>query len=241
MKQKTVLLGILFLVYSQEAFNQVVTEETITTDTISLLSQETVRQTKNASMVMPLVANAIVPGVGYYLVGDEQRAFASMTIEAVGLVSALWCSRYAQSLMTDSRNFATLYAGCRSSRVPSDSYWNTIGTAAFFNDKQYNEIQRLNGETDAARYYLSVDDRWAWISPEAQKRYRDIRSNGRRFTVASSFCIGVLVLNHIVSFVNLRFLTKNHFYFSAASAPLEGISLLDPDNQRYTLALIKKF
>jgi hypothetical protein len=72
--------------------------------------------------------------------------------------------------------------------------------------KGYNHVQELNRSPE--HKYVERHLEWAWVDETFMERYTRIWENATRFHVASSFLIGAMVLNRVISFVDTRTATR---------------------------------
>ena len=190
---------------------QINTPETILTDTVDFFTQTNDAAVSPQNKVNAFL-NILIPGLGFYRIGDKTRAFVYFTADAFGALSTLVSYRISARALFDSKSYASLYAHTRSQRSLRDYYWTVIGNENFKDYRKYNEVMKLNG--DKSLYYLNPEDIWEWESDEAQKNYRQIRQRYNYYRIYGSLFLGTLLLNRIISFIDFRVTSKRKVNYS---------------------------
>lgn len=188
---------------------QVSVENDVSTDTVDLFTpavKEAALKTKSTRLAM--MANLLVPGLGNQYLGKRERAFGYFAAEAFFIMGFIFSERYSNKLFDDSRSYAWMYAGTQSGLDHDDKYWKIIGNKNFMNYLEYNDAIGLNRD-DPNLKYASRELRWQWESEDYRNQYNEFRDKATRFHIASTFFLGAMVLNRIVSFVDTRIVSKN--------------------------------
>ncbi len=188
-------------------YSQIVVEEDIkTTDTVNIFESTESETEKKKSAKLAMFMNILIPGLGHQYMGDKQRAFVYFSTEAALIFGMVMCERYSKNVFSNSRSYAFQHAGVQSTRDKDDEYWRVIGIDFFQSYDQYNTAIENNREFDLK--YVEPDERWQWEADFYQKRYRKLRQDAMNFHVVSSFFLGAALLNHVVSFIDVRITSK---------------------------------
>jgi hypothetical protein len=199
---------------------QVTVEESITTDTVDIFApQQAARPRSARAAFLALPATILLPGLGHQLLGNEKRAFIYFTSEALMVFSMVFSERYSARMVENAKSFAWSHAQTHSTRAPGNEYWKLTGEKIFLSSDDYNYVMELNGSYDEKE--MDPDDQWYWDSGENQALYRTMRKTGTRMHVVSSFLIGGLILNRLISFIDVRIASR----YGAASSSDETIGL----------------
>lgn len=206
------LLAVLALIVPHGGNAQTVSEETVVTDSVDLFA--TTAGEKGKSRGLAMAAAIIMPGLGHQYLGKQERALGYFSVEALLLFGAIYSEKYSQKLYGDARTYAWKYAWTQGGPAPRDNYWQNIGYA---DDWQgYNRAQLNNRDT---ALYVGDNLKFAW--PDGvRKQYQAKRENAARFHVASTFLIGAMALNRVVSFVDVRSSTRHRAIKTLSSARL---------------------
>jgi hypothetical protein len=171
--------------------------------------------------------SAVLPGMGHYYLDKPAGAFAYLSVDIASAFGAFLFSGLAGRSEKEARSFAAAAAGIEKA-PPGEAYWRHVG--AFMDAAEYNEAVELSrGETNS-QYPIEPESWWRWADGGQRDEYNNLRQKARGMRVASSFFIGALVANRIVSVVDLRVFQKRALSrgvrFEPALAPgLGGASL----------------
>jgi hypothetical protein len=192
--------------FFNEIYSQVTVEEEITTDTLDLFSsaKEYSKHTKSARIA--LWGNILLPGLGHQYLQKDRKAIIYFATEAIVIMGMIFNKGYSQNLYNDSKSYAWKYARTTSQKETDHNYWQIIGNKHFLSYKQYNNAVELNGEYSLKK--TDPNELWVWESDRHQSKYRDIREKAVRFHVISSFFLGAMFVNRIVSFIDIRVTSK---------------------------------
>lgn len=192
---------------------QVIIEEKITTDTVDIFKKEEERVKHASSAKWAALASLVLPGAGHQIIGDNKKAMVYFATEAVLLCGTIFCERFSTRLLGDSRNYAWQYAQTVCNKDPDDEYWKNIGDKYFKSSKEYNYVMELNRQFD--RKYVQPEEQWYWEDESYQTTYRDIRANATRFHIAATFLIGGMILDRVISFIDVRITSKRKTFETA--------------------------
>jgi hypothetical protein len=187
------------------AVAQIEIEEQVQTDTVDLFSQPV--QTAGSSK-LALAAAVALPGLGHEYLGKPRRAFKYYATEAACVFGAVFFKWYSNRVFDDAKTYAWMYAGARGGGGADDAYWKDV---AEFMDSDglgqgrstgYNQVQENNRTPEYK--YTSENLQWRWIDDSLRVNYRSMIENSVQFSIISSFCIGAMFLNRLISFIDTR-------------------------------------
>jgi hypothetical protein len=208
---------------------QVTVEDEIVTGEVSFFD---VQVDKERSLIAAMGLSLALPGMGHYYVDRPKSAFAYLSADLASLFGALVFYGLADTQEKNARSYAASAAGIWS--APSgEAYWRQVG--AYMDAAEYNESVELS-RGNAADLYQNPESWWHWADKEQQDEYNDLRQKARNFRVASSFFVGALVVNRILSTVDLRVFRKK-----SLSSGVRFEAALTPDAKGSILALKTNF
>ena len=209
---------------------QVIVEEDIVTRDVNLF--EPVVNDKPRSMYAAMGASLVLPGMGHYYVDKPKSAFVYLAVDLASIFGAVVFHGFAAQREKDARAFACAAAGIEN--APKDeAYWRHVG--AFMDAQSYNEAVEIS-RGSVNDMYLDSKEWWRWADESQQREYNDIRQKSRNFRVTSSFFIGALVANRIVSTVDLRV-----FHRKSLTSKIQFEPALAPDTRSSSLTLKTAF
>lgn len=180
---------------------QVTVEDEIVTSEVSFFNESADKQ---RNLIAAMSLSLALPGMGHYYIDKPKSAFVYLSVDLASLFGAVVFYGLAGERERNARSFAVSMAGI--GRAPSgEAYWRNVG--AFMDAAEYNESVELSrGEADAL--YQDQESWWHWADGEQQDEYNNQRQKARNFRVASSFFVGALVVNRIISAIDLRVFGK---------------------------------
>jgi len=195
---------------------QVTVEDEIVTGEVSLFD---VKVEKERSLIAAMGLSLALPGMGHYYMDKPKSAYVYLSADFASLFGAIVFYGLADNREKGARSFAASAAMIRS--APSgEAYWRHVGE--YMDATAYNESIELS-RGNAADLYQNPESWWHWADKEQQDEYNDLRQKARNFRVASSFFVGALVVNRILSIVDLRVFRKktlsSGIHFEAAAIP----------------------
>ena len=176
-------------------------EDAAVTEVVGLFD---VRVDDRRSVTAAMLMSIAVPGSGHYYIDRTKSAYVYLALDAAMFFGAVLFNNFANGREAEARSFAHIAAGIES--APSgEAYWRHVG--AYMDAAEYNEAVGLSRGGDDDLY---TDSRawWRWADEGQQGEYNDIRQKARDLRTASSFFVGALVLNRLVSVVDLRVFRK---------------------------------
>lgn len=180
----------------------------ITTDTISVFEQEEQSEKSIRSARLAMLASAAFPGTGQQYLGKSKSALAFFGIEVLSIFGAVFLEKYSRQLENDAHGYAALHAGV-DVRGKDERFWTAVG--------RYADMHIHNSENwsnrEEGNVYTSESMFWKWQNGELsdeqyQKRYNDLRDGSRKIHTAASICIGAMIINRLISIVDIRASTR---------------------------------
>ena len=181
-----------------------------------------------------MLRSLLVPGWGQYVLGAEEVARGFMVAEAGLWIGYYLASETAQWYQQNYRAFAALHAGTDYT-LKSDIYYFWLG--------QYDSIQDYNTEQIRRRDLDSIYPTengydWSWDDTANRQRYNQLRQASLLASKGASFLMGSMVLNRVVSAINILFLTRAGNE-QATTAPALSASLVSiPEGGQVRFVLV---
>ncbi len=200
MIKKIIVTFAFSLLAISNSYSQISVKEEVTTDTVNLFTQY--EQFSKSSKVA-IFSSLLLPGTGHQYLGRPNSALAYLTIDIFSLAGAVFAERYSARVYSDARGYAAFYADAAGGGN-DDRFWMYVGE--FDDSKSYNLAIRNN--RDFANEYNTGEKSWSWVTSDDRKKYNEMRKRARTYHLASSICIGAMVLNRIVSILDIRASTK---------------------------------
>jgi hypothetical protein len=214
---KTVLKILLFFIittlYVLPLHAQVVVEETITTDTVDIFAKSEKAGEGRRVPKLSMLMNLVLPGLGHQYLGENKRAMVYFSTEALLVFGMVFSESYSRKMYRNSKSYAWRYAGTSCTKDPEDEYWKIIGNKYYMSYMEFNDEMELINEMDMK--YVEPDELWYWESEYYQENYREMRKTATSLHVVSSFFLGAMILNRVVSFMDARIASKYDTYQSS--------------------------
>jgi hypothetical protein len=191
---------------AQPAMAQVQVEEEVTSDSVDIFARS---KEPEKSPAIGMIANLLLPGLGHLWMGDQKTALSYLTAEAIFIFGAFSTNHYSHGLNNSAHSFAFTYANVQGGEGANDFFWENVGKTLDsdgLNQSRalgYNQIMALNRSSDLDKY-LAPNLQWRWIDESYRKQYNNLNKKSLRYKVASNFFLGAMLLNRIVSFVDIR-------------------------------------
>jgi len=187
----------------------------------SLLSQQTARGLLLRSMVLP--------GWGEHRLNYHQRGYALNSSELLGWVTYAVLLYFGNSAEKDMRAFAATHAGI-DPRGKDIYYYTDIGN---YNTLYEYNYQKLRYRQYASLYPDTDSYFWAWDSDASRREFDGLRYDSQQLLHLASFALGGLIVNRIVSMIDVIALTKDRL-----ETPLSNVqATVLPHAQSLTLSL----
>jgi hypothetical protein len=199
---KTALYPFFILILVASVYGQI-SVETITTDTLNPFSGDQV-QTNQRSSKAAMALSLLVPGLGHQYTSRPSSALAYLTFDVLSLAGAIFFERYSRQLESQAYGYAALYADVDAG-IRNKQFWQMV--AAYNSSSEYNNDVLLARKQDEM-YYNKENYSWKWASDDLRKGFNNRQNDSRKFHIASAFCIGVMVLDRVIAFVDVRAATR---------------------------------
>lgn len=160
---------------------------------------------KSVSALKAGLFSAVLPGLGEYYVGDKEKARYFFAVEAFGWLGYIAFKTYSNMKKDDLINFAAVNAGA-SLEGKDDNFLDMVGFYVSIDD--YNSFGRVF-DTDRPYFVDNSQNHWRWQSFSDQSTYRNLKNRSREAKRKSEFMIGLVVLNRIVSVIDVIRSSKN--------------------------------
>jgi hypothetical protein len=216
---------------------QVVVEQGVSTDTVDLFAKSAAPK---KSPVLAMCASVLLPGLGHQYLGDNAKALIYYSAEALFIFGGIACDHYSKTIFNSAKAYAWEHAQAQGGPGADDNFWNNVGRYDESDGYNQNMSRGYNKEMELIyrtqeKDYLAPNLQWHWDDPANRKTYSGIMERSMSWQVASSFCIGAMVLNRLVSFIDARVTAKQ-----METKPLSAIKFVpqyDPQTQASGLSL----
>ncbi len=159
----------------------------------------------------PIVASAVIPGLGEMLQGETGKARAFMIIEGSIWLSYFGFKHFGNKLEQSARVFAVNHAQANPARLEKD-YYDAL--ESYSNSYYYNLIVEREASylypDDPVRQQEYIerngyfgDDAWQWNSLTNRTEYWQKRKASRENLRRASFMPGFAIINRIVSIIDV--------------------------------------
>ena len=177
-------------------------------------------------LAAPLLLSAILPGSGERMLGSNGRAAGFLAAEAVLWASLWWSWNDRERTLSTAHAYAVRHAGASASAkgkakllqamadYRSRSGNASLSSAPAFND-DYDQDRIRAGEAADAEWAQDDAHSWDWGSPESEendahwRRYKGMMSDYRTSRITVQALAGALVLNRILSLVDVLQLRRS--------------------------------
>ena len=155
-------------------------------------------------LISPVVKSLVLPGWGEYSLGNQIRGRIFVLSETTLFLAILGSHFISKRQQTEYRAYAAEHAGI--SPVGKDrQFWVDIGNYSSL--LAFNE-EHLRWRDFNALYEDNDTWTWSWDSNDNRERFENMRIASDSWMLRSSFFIGGVVLNHIVSAIDALYLSK---------------------------------
>lgn len=159
----------------------------------------------------PVVASAVVPGLGELVQGEYAKARTFFVIEGSIWLSYLGFTYFGHKLDQSARSFAIDHSGANPSR-DDDAYYDALED--FLSSQDYNlEIERdasliYPNDPERQQEYIEAngyfgDDTWQWDTLSNRSEYWEKRRSARENLRRASFMPGFAIINRIISIIDV--------------------------------------
>ena len=155
-------------------------------------------------LISPVVKSLVLPGWGEYSLGNQIRGRIFVLSETTLFLAILGSHFISKRQETEYRAYAAEHAGI--SPVGKDrQFWVDIGNYSSL--LAFNE-EHLRWRDFNALYEDNDTWTWSWDSNDNREKFENMRIASDSWMLRSSFFIGGVVLNHIVSAIDALYLSK---------------------------------
>lgn len=151
-----------------------------------------------------VMKSIILPGWGEHSLGFKKRGYFFNSTELIGWLSFAAFTLYSNQTHEDMKAFAADHAGISPSGK-DNQYYTDIGN--YMNIHAYNDQKRRYRQVD--RIYTEDDMYWAWDTEDNKKKFDDMRLNSRLTERNASLVVSALILNRLLSVIDIATLTRN--------------------------------
>ena len=151
-----------------------------------------------------MIKSILLPGWGQKALGRKKRARVYNYFESGLILTIVGSSTFSNITIKNYIAFASEHAAISSSEK-THKYWVDIGNYDSITD--YNDEHLRNREMDD----LYPDDKkwsWDWDTDANRKAFEKKRISSDQLKLAATFGIGALVVNHIVSAIDVLYLKR---------------------------------
>jgi hypothetical protein len=160
-----------------------------------------------------VLLSLILPGLGEWVAGEKGRAKIFMSLELGLWISYFGIREYANVLERNYLTYAAVHAGV-DTRGKTKQYWIDIGNANNIYD--FNERRRIDRNLEAT-YPETEKYFWQWDSEGNRIEYSDLRDKQDNWKQIGTFMIGGMILNRIVSAIDIIRLVRRSKKVSSGS------------------------
>lgn len=147
----------------------------------------------------------LLPGLGHRYVngGDWDGAATVYALADAGLWLGLFgTERLHDQLVSDYQTYAAMHAGAHIEGKDRSFYLNL---SSYRSSDEYREAALRNRAWDQIDYVAERTNQWAWETEDNFLRFREMRADAETVRRRSTFLVGLLVANRLVSgFTALR-------------------------------------
>lgn len=174
---------------------------------------------QSGSKVTPTIKSAILPGWGQYELNKNSRGNFFLTTEVIGIALTIFSFVKSNNMSTTYQAMAAEHANVIGDGK-NHQFWVDIGN--YDSRVDYNDEHLRWRESDNL-YPVNVNWNWDWDTEEKRKKFEELRVESDRMKIVGKFFIGGIVLNHIISVIDVYYLKnislKEKVEFSAYINP----------------------
>jgi hypothetical protein len=170
----------------------------------------------------PIIASAVVPGMGEMIQGEKSKARTFMIIEGSIWLTYLGFNYFGNKMDRSARAFAVDHSGANPQNT-DDRYFDAV------EDYLTSDMYNLEVERNASYYYPDDpvmqqqyieengyfgDDAWEWDTIASRTAFWEKRKSARENLRRASFMPGFAIINRIVSMIDVVvFSEKDKIHF----------------------------
>lgn len=191
------------------------------------------------SVKYPVLRSLLIPGMGETAIGKPQRGRIFLLTE-----SALWLSAIGSFSISKIEKERYIAFSAEHADVDINRkdrlFWIDIGN---YNsrDELIEEHLRFRDYWAVERYRVKEGDEsdewyWQWDSNKNREKFEAMRISSDTWSLAGKFILGGIFLNHVVSAIDVMYLTRVEAVSSVSVLPK-----IQPESQTFSLALTVQF
>ncbi len=160
----------------------------------------------------------LLPGLGEYSLNENNRSKNFFITEAC-LWLSFFGSYYGNQWYTDNyMSFGSYHANIDLNNIPSSQLSMLI-----VHMSQYDNMEVFNETMDRQRRNNSYSDQstygWNWDNDENRETFNDLRIKSSNLKKINNFTISALLINRLVSFFNVVYLSDKKYKMSSSIYP----------------------
>lgn len=200
-RSKAVGLTLALVVFVMRPAAQVVVEEEVVTDSVNVFAPVT-RSDKSPTLAM--VSTVLVPGLGHQYLEKPGRALTYYTLEALCVFGLVYGRTYAKKYAHDARSYAWVYGDVKAGGGADELFWQNVGS--YMDSEEYNRTLELNRTPEDK--YSPTEQSWRWPDEAYMEHYQQLQETATRWELLGTAFLAGMVLNRVVSFVDVRLASK---------------------------------
>lgn len=166
-----------------------------------------------------ILRSMILPGWGERYLGADRASGYFFTNEAGLWLSILGMNRYGNWRKEDYKAYAAAHAGVDNTGK-LDRYY--VNVSNYSNIRDFNEAKRRN-RTPSKVYPETPANSWEWDSEESRMEYDSLRLQSEKAGVAITFISGALVVNRLLSIIDVIYKYNKSVGGETATATLKTL------------------
>jgi hypothetical protein len=205
------ILSVLF--FTSVLFSQI-NIDTITTDTIDIFRQSTTKDEMVTTAA--LWSSLLLPGSGHQMSNRPRSALVYISADVLSLFGAIYFYQLSQKHTKNSKALAYMHAEVADNASGDEYFWQIIGS--FNNYYDYHKAYPIDMRVPSDKFN-ELNFYWNWGQDTLYRdKYVDLQKLSKQMGTISSFCIGAMVLNRIIAFIDLRSTGRNRRYTQLSSS-----------------------
>jgi hypothetical protein len=210
-----------------------VIEEDIVTDSVDMFSTQNADKAIAPTLLM--AQTILIPGLGHQIVGQHNRALSYFSADVLFVLGAFFAQEQSKKMFDNAKMHAWKYADVQAGSGADETFWQRVGST---NESEgYNAIQENERHPSDKIYQPQLQ--WRWIDETFRLDYLKVRERATRLRVVASFCVGAMVLNRVVAFIDIRNTTRYRGVRSNVSTTITP--QIAPDFSSFGLTVSNKF
>jgi hypothetical protein len=147
----------------------------------------------------------ILPGAGEYSLGKNTLAKTFFATEVTLWLSYFAFRQYGKWLRDDALAFAATHSAANIEGKPSQFF---VDIGNYIDIYQYNDFKLRFGEVE--KVYDEEDYFWSWDRDDNRARFENMRIASDRALNRSTFVIGAVLANHLISAIHASWQTHRY-------------------------------